>query len=62
MNETSTPSWNSSTMCLQVLHRTMTSYGWDRWQPATPLCDYEFPRFDYELPQRPLDLGLGLWR
>jgi len=49
-------------MCLQVLHRTMTSYGWDRWQPATPLCDYEFPRFDYELPQRPLDLGLGLWR
>ncbi|HZM76650.1 MAG TPA: hypothetical protein VFC19_13035 [Candidatus Limnocylindrales bacterium] len=67
MNETSNPSWNSSTMCLQVLHSTMKEQGWNRWQPATPLRnnnlrDYDCPRFDYELPRRPLDLGVGLWR
>lgn len=64
MNETSTPGWNSSTTCLQVLHHGMTDQGWDRWQPATPVRDYDFPRFDYDydLPQRPLDLGVGLWR
>ena len=66
MSETSTPSWNSSTMCLQVLHRAMTSQGWD----ATPLRDYDFPLLEFELtfdltfelPRRPLDLGVGLWR
>ena len=62
MSETTTPGWNSSTMCLQVLHRGMTDQGWDLWQPATPLRDYDFPRLDYDLPQRPLDLGVGLWR
>ena len=65
MSETTTPGWNSSTMCLQTLHRTMTEQGWHVWQPATPLCDYDFASPDYDLaqlPQRPLDLGVGLWR
>ena len=64
MNET--PTWNSSTMCLQVLHRTMTEHGWHTWQPATPLRDYDFLQSNCDdlpqLPQRPLDLGVGLWR
>ena len=65
MNEKPEPGWNSSTMCLQTLHRTMTEQGW-------ALYHREFPRFDLEvrleldlnleLPRRPLDLGVGLWR
>jgi hypothetical protein len=52
-------------MCLQVLHSSMTEQGWGAWQPATPLPDNGFRRSDYfrhELPRRPLDIGVGLWR
>jgi hypothetical protein len=63
MSEISQPGWNSSTMCLHVLHRNMIEQGWDRWQPSK---DYESPRFEwaieFDLPRRPLDLGVGLWR
>lgn len=71
MSEMTIPSWNSSTMCLQVLHRGMTEQGWDAWQPATPLRDYfdhlgfdhlGFDDLESELPKRPLDFGVGLWR
>lgn len=39
----------------------------DRGWNASTMClqvlhDYEFPKSDCELPQRPPDLGVGLWR
>jgi hypothetical protein len=62
MSEIREPGWNCSTMCLQTLHHTMAEQGWDRWQPATPLRDYDFPKLEFDLPRRPLDFGVGLWR
>jgi hypothetical protein len=32
--------------------------GWNGWQPEISLRDYDFE----QLPRRPLDLGVGLWR
>lgn len=53
--------WNSSTMCLQTLHVSMLARGWNSGdRPEIPTCDYEFD--GEQLPRRPLDLGVGLWR
>jgi hypothetical protein len=54
---TSGPSWNTSTMCLHMLHHTMSANGWGQAERRLPLADDAGP-----LPRRPLDLGVGLWR
>jgi len=56
--ESHQPSWNSSTMCVQAIHRRMSVQGWNGQE-------MELPRFEGgvgELPKRPLDLGVGWWR
>jgi hypothetical protein len=63
MNEKPEPGWNSSTMCLQVLHHNMTEQGWALYHREFPRFDFEVRlELDLELPRRPLDLGVGLWR
>lgn len=63
MNKKPEPGWNSSTMCLQTLHRTMTEQGWALYHREFPRLDLEVRiELDLELPRRPLDLGVGLWR
>ena len=52
------PTWNSSTMCLQTLHRALSDQGWHHGQPDIPMYQGEAG----SLPRRPPDLGVGLWR
>lgn len=52
------PAWNSSTMCLSVLHRAMTAQGWQTGQLDISVSDGD----GGPLPRRPLDLGVGWWR
>lgn len=58
-DENASVGWNSSTMCLQTLQVSMRARGWNSGrQPEIPMCDYDYG----PLPERPLDLGVGLWR
>lgn len=52
------PTWNTSTMCLSVLHRAQSAQGWQTGQLDFPMWDGEVD----PLPRRPLDLGEGWWR
>lgn len=52
------PTWNSSTTCIETIHRRMSTQDWNHWHLEIPLFDGEVG----ELPRRPLDLGVGRWR
>lgn len=52
------PSWNASTMCLRTICDVMSAQVGKHRPVEIPLYDGECP----ELPRRPLDLGVGLWR
>jgi len=52
------PSWNASTMCVQVLQRWMSAQGWENKRPE-PI---RFEGLVDELPKRPLDVGVMRWR
>jgi len=52
------PSWNDSTMCVQIIHRQMSAQGWHHHQPKLARYEGEVE----ELPRRPLDFGVGWWR
>lgn len=52
-------SWNTSTTMLRTLHGEMKEQGWNRSEvPEIPSYHGEVE----ELPERPLDLGVGWWR
>ncbi|MGH7158178.1 MAG: hypothetical protein ACREGD_03875 [Candidatus Saccharimonadales bacterium] len=56
--DTSAPSWNDSTTVVRLIRDRMRVHGWatepTRELPAVgPAC---------KLEERPLDLGVGLWR
>jgi hypothetical protein len=50
--------WNTSTMCLRVIHGSMLAKGWASKHVEIPLA----AGGGDELPRRPLDIGEGLWR
>jgi hypothetical protein len=52
------PSWNSSTMCVQLLRDAMAAQGWGEGEVVTiPMAENS-----EELPERPEDFGVGWWR
>jgi hypothetical protein len=50
--------WDTSTMCLRVIHDSMLANGWASTPVELPLCAGDVG----ELPRRPPDFGVGLWR
>lgn len=51
------PSWNNSTTVIQILHDRLVSHGWSTGAPVKLAVGPAT-----ELDERPLDLGVGLWR
>lgn len=50
--------WNTSTMCLRTIHRSLSAQVQNHDQLEIPLHEGDME----PLPRRPHDLGVGLWR
>jgi hypothetical protein len=54
-----TPSWNNSTTVVQILRDSLVALGWTIVEvPSIPYGDGASD----DLPRRPRDFGVGLWR
>ncbi len=53
------PSWNSSTVCIQTLRDALVAKGWGKGEvPEIPMAEAT----QEELPERPEEFGVGWWR
>ncbi|GIH06662.1 hypothetical protein Rhe02_47290 [Rhizocola hellebori] len=53
------PSWNDSTMCIQMLRDALVARGWGEGEvPEIPMAE----TVENDLPERPLGLGIAWWK